>query len=196
MPQRSRSIGNVKISVRVDFDKVRQVLATRRLEEKYGEITTERIETELKRLDSYYSNGHDSQQENQVDLDLLAELRAAYNEMFARRYPDEVIQSRVINLELFILKRCIATAPWPVTKLILNRLEDLFVSLARSGFKTSNGEPNAKLEEIGKLVKRKKIQIPWSAFPIMETFMVSSDELMERYISNAVNDFGHGFEFR
>ena len=180
MPQRSHKVGNATFTATIDWDKRRDHLTTQRRKSEFREVTAARIATELDKLDSYLRGRGGSQADIRNDLALLADLRAAYDNVFASPYPSQELQQCVVNLELFVLKKVVADAPLPVTRTVLTRLEDLYVDGASRGFKSNGGSPNEKLESIGRLIKPKRFQLPLSDFPIMETFMVPA-ELFDDY---------------
>jgi hypothetical protein len=122
-----------------------------------------------------------AEKKSPVDLDVLTELAKAYEDLAGSEHPSGEMQAKVVNLELILLKKFILdAAPLSVTRMIMTRLEDLYVQVGRNGFEVGPHCPKEKLEVIGQLIKQKRIQILWSDFPIMETFMVSSSEFLDR----------------
>jgi hypothetical protein len=186
MPQKSRRVGNAVVTVKLD-ENSRAWFRRRHLAEGTTvEVTLDRINAEIGELISYLKARERSQAENEVDLKMASELQLAYQSLLSCF--DKEPRQRVVNLELFLLKRLIATAPGGIADAILCRLEDHYVHWGRQGFIDDDGNENDKLAEIGRNLKRRNIYVPWEKYPIMGS-IIAPDQMLDSRIDDAANDF-------
>jgi hypothetical protein len=149
------------------------------------------VEKDMQVLDATISFLKNSKREKDIRLRLLSGLRQAYKDYFGAKNPHTLIEQRIVNEELWLLKKMLDDLQTPVLESFMNRLEDLYVTMGESSFEVHPGELNEKVQSIGGLMEQIEIEVDWSRFPIMQTLFVSVDRLLDETMDSSVDYFNN-----